>query len=187
MPSTLGWKLKGLISGQGDSEAIAESYFAERHPVAERVVHETSRLLHFGIMSNPVVRTAKKIILPIFSQLEPFKKRAAFELSGLGIAYSPGPLIAEGLSSSLPAPRLGARFAGSARGSAQGRVARFALARTSPSSPQLATILWRFSFGNDRWRDLCLDQRIPRPLRSLLRALAGGQGALPMGSGSTFS
>jgi 2-polyprenyl-6-methoxyphenol hydroxylase-like FAD-dependent oxidoreductase len=89
----LGWKLKRLTSDQGDSEAIAESYFAERHPVAERVVHETSRLLHFGIMTNPVVRTAKRIILPIFSQLESFKKRAAFELSGLGIAYSPGPLI----------------------------------------------------------------------------------------------
>jgi len=89
----LGWKLKRLTSGPGNSEAIAESYFAERHPVAEKVVHETSRLLHFGIMTNPVVRAAKRIILPIFSQLESFKKRAAFELSGLGIAYSPGPLI----------------------------------------------------------------------------------------------
>ena len=30
----LGWKLKLLANGQGDAEAIAESYFAERHPVA---------------------------------------------------------------------------------------------------------------------------------------------------------
>jgi 2-polyprenyl-6-methoxyphenol hydroxylase-like FAD-dependent oxidoreductase len=89
----LGWKLKLLASGQGNQETIAESYFAERHPVAEKVVHETSRLLHFGIMTNPVVRGAKKVILPVLSQLEPFKKRAAFELSGLGISYSPGPLI----------------------------------------------------------------------------------------------
>jgi 2-polyprenyl-6-methoxyphenol hydroxylase-like FAD-dependent oxidoreductase len=89
----LGWKLKHLTSGQGNAEAIAESYFAERHPIAEKVVHETSRLLHFGIMTNPVARAAKRIILPVFSQLEPFKKRVGFELSGLGIAYSPGPLI----------------------------------------------------------------------------------------------
>jgi 2-polyprenyl-6-methoxyphenol hydroxylase-like FAD-dependent oxidoreductase len=89
----LGWKLKLLTSGQGDAEVIAESYFAERHPVAEKVVHETSRLLHFGIMTNPIARGAKKVILPILSQLERFKKRAAFELSGLGISYSPGPLI----------------------------------------------------------------------------------------------
>jgi len=27
----LGWKLKLLTSSQGDAEAIAESYFAERH------------------------------------------------------------------------------------------------------------------------------------------------------------
>jgi 2-polyprenyl-6-methoxyphenol hydroxylase-like FAD-dependent oxidoreductase len=89
----LGWKLKLLTSGQGDVDAIAESYFAERHPVAEKVVQQTSRLLHFGIMNNPVVRGAKKVILPILSQLEPFKKRAAFELSGLGLSYPAGPLI----------------------------------------------------------------------------------------------
>jgi 2-polyprenyl-6-methoxyphenol hydroxylase-like FAD-dependent oxidoreductase len=89
----LGWKLKLLASGQGDAEAIAESYFTERHPVALKVVRETSRMLHFGIISNPVARAAKKVILPIVSDLEPFKKRAAFELSGLGISYSPGPLI----------------------------------------------------------------------------------------------
>jgi FAD binding domain len=89
----LGWKLKLLASDQGDAEAIAESYFAERHPVALKVVRETSRMLHFAIISNPVVRAAKKVILPIVSELEPFKKGAALELSGLGISYSPGPLI----------------------------------------------------------------------------------------------
>jgi 2-polyprenyl-6-methoxyphenol hydroxylase-like FAD-dependent oxidoreductase len=89
----LGWKLKLLASGQGDSEAIAESYFAERHPVALKVVRETSRMLHFATISNPVVRAAKRVILPIVSELELFKKGAAFELSGLGISYSPGPLI----------------------------------------------------------------------------------------------
>jgi 2-polyprenyl-6-methoxyphenol hydroxylase-like FAD-dependent oxidoreductase len=89
----LGWKLKLLAGGQGDPEAVAESYFAERHPVALKVVHDTSRMLHFGIISNPVARVAKKVVLPIFSQLESFKKRAALELSGLGISYSAGPLI----------------------------------------------------------------------------------------------
>jgi len=56
----LGWKLKRLASGQGNAETIAESYFTERHPVALKVVRETSRLLHFGIMSHPVARAAKK-------------------------------------------------------------------------------------------------------------------------------
>jgi 2-polyprenyl-6-methoxyphenol hydroxylase-like FAD-dependent oxidoreductase len=89
----LGWKLKLLASGLGDAEVIAESYFAERHPVALKVVHETSRLLHFAIISNPVVRAAKKVILPFVSELEAFKKGASFQLSGLGISYSPGPLV----------------------------------------------------------------------------------------------
>jgi 2-polyprenyl-6-methoxyphenol hydroxylase-like FAD-dependent oxidoreductase len=38
----LGWKLKMLTSGRGDEESIAESYFEERHPVAEKVVRDTS-------------------------------------------------------------------------------------------------------------------------------------------------
>ncbi len=50
----LGWKLKLLVEGFGDAEEIAESYFAERHPVAEKVVRNTSRMLHFGIKNNVV-------------------------------------------------------------------------------------------------------------------------------------
>jgi 2-polyprenyl-6-methoxyphenol hydroxylase-like FAD-dependent oxidoreductase len=55
----LGWKLKLLTNGRGDRDSIAESYFEERHPVAKMVVQQTSRLLHFGLMSQPVMRMAK--------------------------------------------------------------------------------------------------------------------------------
>jgi 2-polyprenyl-6-methoxyphenol hydroxylase-like FAD-dependent oxidoreductase len=89
----LGWKLKLLTSGRGDEESIAESYFQERHPVAEKVVRDTSRLLHFGIMSQPAVRMAKKVILPLFSEIQQFHQRAALKLSGLDISYSTGSLI----------------------------------------------------------------------------------------------
>jgi hypothetical protein len=89
----LGWKLKLLTSGRGDAESIAESYFEERHPVAEMVVRQTSRLLHFGLMSQPALRMARKVILPIFSELQLFQQTASFALSGLGISYSTGSLI----------------------------------------------------------------------------------------------
>ena len=89
----LGWKLKLLTSGRGDAESIAESYFEERHPVAEMVVRQTSRLLHFGIMSHAAVRMARKVILPIFSEIQAFQRTASFALSGLGISYSTGSLI----------------------------------------------------------------------------------------------
>ncbi len=91
----LGWKLKLLTSGQGEAESIAESYFQERHPVAEKVVRNTSRLLHFGIMSQPAIRMAKKVILPIVSEIQKFQQTAAFQLSGLDISYSTGSLIEE--------------------------------------------------------------------------------------------
>jgi len=89
----LGWKLKLLTTGRGDVESIAESYFQERHPVAEKVVRETSRLLHFGIMSQPALRMARRVILPIFAEIQPFQQRASFALSGLGISYATGSLI----------------------------------------------------------------------------------------------
>ena len=89
----LGWKLKMLTNGCGDEESIAESYFLERHPIAEKVVCETSRLLHFGIINRPLVRTAKRGILPILSRLGVVKKTIAHELSEIGISYPNGPLI----------------------------------------------------------------------------------------------
>jgi len=36
---------------------------------------------------------AKKIVLPIFSEIQHFQRKAAFALSGLGISYSTGSLI----------------------------------------------------------------------------------------------
>lgn len=91
----LGWKLKLLTApdGRADREALAESYFLERHPVAEMVVKETSRLLHFGIQNHPTVRTIRKVVLPWLADIGTVKKTMAFQLSELGISYAPGPLV----------------------------------------------------------------------------------------------
>lgn len=91
----LGWKLKLLSDGRGDAETLAESYFAERHSVAESVVQETSHLLHFGVRSHAFIRAAKRLILPLLSQLDSLKKTAAWKLSELGISYPEGPLVEE--------------------------------------------------------------------------------------------
>jgi len=89
----LGWKLKLLTEGHGDLEAIAESYFAEPHPVAQQVVKETSNLLHFGVKSHAFVRAAKRLILPLVSHSNTLKRTAAFQLSELGISYTDSPLV----------------------------------------------------------------------------------------------
>ena len=91
----LGWKLKLLVENLGDTEAIAESYFAERHPVAEKVVRNTSRMLHFGTANNAALRTIKRGILPLLSRVEAVKKKLAYELSEIGITYSRSLLIQE--------------------------------------------------------------------------------------------
>lgn len=89
----LGWKLKLLSSGRGDWERIAESYFEERHPVAQMVVKETTKLLHFGVESHAFVRAAKRLILPLVTQLETTQRTASFHLSELGISYAQSAMI----------------------------------------------------------------------------------------------
>ena len=61
--------------------------------MAEKVVRDTSRRLHFGIMNNVVLREIKRGILPILSRVKAVKQKLAYDLSEIGIAYSRSPLI----------------------------------------------------------------------------------------------
>lgn len=89
----LAWKLKLLAAGRGDTEAIAESYFEERHRVAEQVIRETSNLLHFGVQNHRLIRAAKRVVLPLLSHSEKVNETASFKFSELGIAYAQSSLV----------------------------------------------------------------------------------------------
>ena len=80
----LGWKLAQVINGTSP-ERLLDSYHAERHPVAARVLRST---MASSALRRPDDRTAalRDTIAELLSMEEPRKQFAAMQ-SGLGIRY----------------------------------------------------------------------------------------------------
>lgn len=89
----LGWKFKYMLQEDSDPKMIAETYFQERYPVAEALVEETTKLLHFGVTSKKLVRLAKDIIIGIFMHAPLLQEVLAEKFSEMNIHYSNSNLI----------------------------------------------------------------------------------------------
>jgi 2-polyprenyl-6-methoxyphenol hydroxylase-like FAD-dependent oxidoreductase len=94
----LGWKLKFLIKGGGDSEIIAESYFQERHPVAKSLIQETTRLLHTGIANSFLAHLGKRFVGEVILRLPFFQKIFFEKLSEMNIHYPASGLLEHTIS-----------------------------------------------------------------------------------------
>src|SRR5207253_96462 len=83
----LGWKLAQVVNGTS-SDSLLDTYHAERHPVAARVLRNTiaQTLL---INPNDYVKTLGDIITELLNMEEP-RRRFAAMVSGLGIRYDLG-------------------------------------------------------------------------------------------------
>jgi len=91
----LGWKLALLTRGHGDVEAIAESYHAERHPVAADVIAATGKLLDVGLSHTILARVAKTLAIGLMGQIPVLQKFLSGKLSEVHIRYAQSPLIQE--------------------------------------------------------------------------------------------
>jgi 2-polyprenyl-6-methoxyphenol hydroxylase-like FAD-dependent oxidoreductase len=83
----LGWKLAQVVSGTSQ-ETLLDTYHAERHPVAARVLHNT---MAATALTRSEARTdaLRDIMSDLLSMDEP-RKRVAGMLSGLDIRYDLG-------------------------------------------------------------------------------------------------
>ena len=83
----LGWKLAQVVKGIS-SESLLDTYHAERHPVAARVLRNTMASV---ALRRPDDRTnaLRETMSELFSMDEP-RKRVAAMMSGLGIHYDLG-------------------------------------------------------------------------------------------------
>jgi hypothetical protein len=83
----LGWKLAQVVKGTSP-ETLLDTYHAERHPVAARVLRNTMAQV---AMMRPDDRTKalREILAEVLALDEP-RKRLAAEMSGLGIRYDLG-------------------------------------------------------------------------------------------------
>jgi 3-(3-hydroxy-phenyl)propionate hydroxylase len=83
----LGWKLAQVVNGTS-SESLLDSYHAERHPVAARVLRNTmaqTALLRFDDRVEALRETMSELL-----SLEEPRKRIAATMSGLDIHYDLG-------------------------------------------------------------------------------------------------
>ncbi|MBA4790330.1 MAG: FAD-dependent monooxygenase [Rhizobiales bacterium] len=89
----LGWKIGAILSGRGDSEALLESYEAERRPVAREVVANAARTTHLGMTSHgQATRVVRDALLSIASRIPAVRRKIQVAMSETAIAYEAGPL-----------------------------------------------------------------------------------------------
>jgi 2-polyprenyl-6-methoxyphenol hydroxylase-like FAD-dependent oxidoreductase len=83
----LGWKLAQVVK-QTSPEGLLDTYHAERHPVAARVLRNTMAQVALG---RPDERTkaAGEVVSELLSMDEP-RRRFAADMSGLGVHYDLG-------------------------------------------------------------------------------------------------
>jgi 3-(3-hydroxy-phenyl)propionate hydroxylase len=83
----LGWKLAQVVKGISP-ESLLDTYHAERHPVAARVLRDT--MAHVALQRTDERTKALGEILAEFLKLEEVRRRVAAEKAGLDIHYDFG-------------------------------------------------------------------------------------------------
>ena len=83
----LGWKLAQVVKGTSP-EGLLDTYQAERHPVAARVLRTTMAQVALQ-RTDDRTEALRDIVLELLGMEEP-RKRIAAEMSGLGIHYELG-------------------------------------------------------------------------------------------------
>ncbi|MGX5207219.1 FAD-dependent monooxygenase [Streptomyces violaceus] len=98
----LGWKLAAEVRGQAP-EGLLDSYHAERHPVAARVLENTRAqgLLMFA-RENPAVAALRQVLVGLM-ELPEANRHIAGMISGLGLRY---PMADAGSSHELLGSRM---------------------------------------------------------------------------------
>jgi 2-polyprenyl-6-methoxyphenol hydroxylase-like FAD-dependent oxidoreductase len=84
----LGWKLAQVVK-ETSPENLLDTYQAERHPVAARVLRNTMAQVALG-RTDERTEAARDTVSELLGMDEP-RKRFAAEMSGLGIRYDLGP------------------------------------------------------------------------------------------------
>ena len=88
----LGWKLAAAVRGVASTELL-QSYHAERHPIAERVIAQTTRMTSIGTLSRRSERVLRDHLIHLAAGLAPFRQEMAREMEETGITYRRSPIV----------------------------------------------------------------------------------------------
>jgi len=82
----LGWKL-ALAAGGAASEALLDSYHAERHPVGRMVVRTSGTIMRLALLRSRLQREVRDTVAGTAMRIGPVARRATRTVSGIGIGY----------------------------------------------------------------------------------------------------
>jgi 2-polyprenyl-6-methoxyphenol hydroxylase-like FAD-dependent oxidoreductase len=99
----LGWKLAVAADGRA-SETLLDSYQAERHPVAARVIAVTTRMTDAATVRRPAIRALRNGLIALATGLARVQERMADEVAETAIAYRTSPIVADHDSNGGPQP-----------------------------------------------------------------------------------
>ena len=88
----LAWKLALVMRDRAPVQLLG-SYNVEREPVARGVLNLTDRITRLATIRNPVVQTARNILLPIVSGIDFFGEKIADRLAELTVNYRSSPIV----------------------------------------------------------------------------------------------
>ncbi|MET0864016.1 MAG: FAD-dependent monooxygenase [Nakamurella sp.] len=99
----LGWKLASVVTGQADStgphsvgadSTLLDSYQAERHPVAARVIKQTTRITDMGTVDHRIQQVLRNNVIHLAGQVGPVRKLLAEQMEETDLAYRHSPIVA---------------------------------------------------------------------------------------------
>lgn len=88
----LGWKLAAVVRDDADP-VLLDSYHAERHPVAARVIEQTTKMTTMGTLDHRVARTVRNTALHLAGRISHVRRVVAEQLEETGLAYPDSPIV----------------------------------------------------------------------------------------------
>jgi 2-polyprenyl-6-methoxyphenol hydroxylase-like FAD-dependent oxidoreductase len=99
----LGWKLALAVEGRAGA-GLLDSYHEERHPVAARVIKQTTRMTNIATLRHKGQRTLRNHLLHLASGLAPIRAELAHQIEETDINYRGSPIVAGAGHSRGPKP-----------------------------------------------------------------------------------
>ena len=89
----LAWKLDLAVRGRA-TETLLDSYHAERHPIAARVIKGSTALTKMATLRHPVARELRNHVAALVSHIGPMSRGVAEQTEEVSIAYPDSPIVA---------------------------------------------------------------------------------------------
>jgi 2-polyprenyl-6-methoxyphenol hydroxylase-like FAD-dependent oxidoreductase len=91
----LAWKLALVHRGEGQADALLNSYSVERSAIGDQVLHGAERLTTMATLRNPVAQWLRNHIAPVVSSFGFVQDKIKNAMTELSINYRHGPLSAD--------------------------------------------------------------------------------------------